>query len=65
MKEDVKGAIKDLDEALGINGNDLQALLMRSQLHASQGDDDQAKADVEKALEDRARPAAGRFACGA
>jgi tetratricopeptide (TPR) repeat protein len=50
MKEDVKGAIQDLDEALGINGNDLQALLMRSQLHASQGDDAKAKADVEKAL---------------
>jgi tetratricopeptide (TPR) repeat protein len=50
MKDDVKGAIQDLDEALGINANDLQALLMRSQLHASQGDDAKAKADVEKAL---------------
>jgi tetratricopeptide (TPR) repeat protein len=50
MQDDVKGAIQDLDEALGINGNDLQALLMRSQLHASQGDDAKAKADVEKAL---------------
>jgi tetratricopeptide (TPR) repeat protein len=50
MQDDVKGAISDLDEALGINGNDLQALLMRSQLHASQGDDAKAKADVDKAL---------------
>jgi tetratricopeptide (TPR) repeat protein len=50
MQDDVKGGIADLDEALGINGNDLQALLMRSQLHASQGDDAKAKADVDKAL---------------
>jgi tetratricopeptide (TPR) repeat protein len=50
MQDDVKGGIADLDEALGINANDLQALLMRSQLHASQGDDAKAKADVDKAL---------------
>jgi tetratricopeptide (TPR) repeat protein len=50
MQDDVKGAIQDLNEALGINANDLQALLMRSQLHASQGDDAKAKADVERAL---------------
>lgn len=50
MKDDIPGAIKDLDEALGINGNDLQALLMRSNLHASEGSDDLAKADVEKLL---------------
>jgi tetratricopeptide (TPR) repeat protein len=50
MKDDIPGAIKDLDEALGINGNDLQALLMRSNLHASQGNDELAKADVDKLL---------------
>jgi tetratricopeptide (TPR) repeat protein len=50
MKEDIQGALKDLDEALAINGNDMQALLMRSNLHASQGNDDLAKADVEKLL---------------
>lgn len=50
MKDDIPGALKDLDEALAINGNDMQALLMRSNLHASQGHDDLAKADVEKLL---------------
>jgi tetratricopeptide (TPR) repeat protein len=50
MKDDIPGAIKDLDEALGINANDLQALLMRSNLHASQGNDELAKADVDKLL---------------
>jgi tetratricopeptide (TPR) repeat protein len=50
MKDDINGALKDLDEALSINGNDLQALLMRSNLHASQGHDEQAKADVDKLL---------------
>jgi tetratricopeptide (TPR) repeat protein len=50
MKDDIPGAIKDLDEALGINANDLQALLMRSNLHASQGHDEQAKADVDRLL---------------
>lgn len=50
MKEDIDGALKDLDEALAINGNDLQALLMRSNLHASQGNDEKAKADVDKLL---------------
>jgi len=50
MKDDIPGALKDLDEALSINGNDLQALLMRSNLHASQGHDEQAKADVDKLL---------------
>ena len=50
MKDDVPGAIKDLDEALAINGNDLPALLMRSNLHASQGNEEQAKADIDKVL---------------
>ena len=48
MKDDVEGAIKDLNEALAINENDPQALLMRSNLLASQGKDDLAKADVDK-----------------
>lgn len=50
MKEDIDGALKDLDEALAINGNDMQALLMRSNLHASKGNDEKAKADVDKLL---------------
>ena len=50
MKDDVPGAIKDLDEALAINANDLPALLMRSNLHASQGNEEQAKADIDKVL---------------
>jgi tetratricopeptide (TPR) repeat protein len=50
MKDDIPGAIKDLDEALNINGNDLQALLMRSNLYASQGNDEKAKADVDRLL---------------
>jgi len=50
MKDDIPGAIKDLDEALSINDKDRQALLMRSNLHASQGHDEQAKADVDKLL---------------
>jgi tetratricopeptide (TPR) repeat protein len=50
MKDDIDGALKDLDEALSINGNDLQALLMRSNLHASQGHEEQAKADVDRLL---------------
>jgi tetratricopeptide (TPR) repeat protein len=50
MKEDLKGAIQDLDAALGINANDLSALMLRSRLHAAEGNDEQAKADVEKAL---------------
>jgi tetratricopeptide (TPR) repeat protein len=50
MKEDIDGALKDLDEALAINGNDMQALLMRSNLHASKGNDEKAKADVDRLL---------------
>jgi len=53
MKEDFKGAIKDLDEALAINANDVGALLMRSRLHAAEGNDEQAKKDVERALRQR------------
>jgi tetratricopeptide (TPR) repeat protein len=50
LKDDVPGAIKDLDEALSLNDRDMQALFMRSRLHASQGHDEQARADVEKLL---------------
>jgi tetratricopeptide (TPR) repeat protein len=50
MKEDIDGALKDLDEALSINGNDLQSLLMRSNLHASRGNDEKAKIDVDRLL---------------
>jgi tetratricopeptide (TPR) repeat protein len=53
MKDDLKAAIMDLDEALKIDPNDLPALLMRSRLHAAEGNDEQAKADVEKALQQR------------
>jgi tetratricopeptide (TPR) repeat protein len=54
MKEDFKGAIEDLNQALTINGNDVAALLMRSRLNSAEGNDQQARADVEKAL--RIRP---------
>jgi tetratricopeptide (TPR) repeat protein len=50
MKDDIPGAMKDLDEALAINGNDPQALLLRSNLNASQGNDEQAKADLDKLI---------------
>jgi tetratricopeptide (TPR) repeat protein len=50
MKDDLKAAIKDLDEALKIDADDLPALLMRGRLHAAEGNDAQAKLDVEKAL---------------
>ncbi|MEX2176248.1 MAG: tetratricopeptide repeat protein [Pirellulaceae bacterium] len=50
MKDDLKAAIKDLDEALKLDSDDLAALLMRSRLHAAEGNDALAKADVEKAL---------------
>jgi tetratricopeptide (TPR) repeat protein len=50
FKDDIPGAVKDLDESLAINGNDLEALLMRSSLLAAQGNDDKAKADIEKLL---------------
>lgn len=51
LKEDLKSAIEDLDDALQINPDDLPALLMRSRLHAAEGHDDKAKADIDKALE--------------
>jgi len=50
MKDDLPGALKDLDEALAINGNDLQALLLRGNVLAAQGNSDKAKADIEKIL---------------
>jgi tetratricopeptide (TPR) repeat protein len=48
MNDDIPGAMKDLDEALGINGNDIEALLLRSNLHVMQGHEDKANADIEK-----------------
>jgi len=54
IKEDTKGALADLGEALSINGNDISALLMRSRLYASEKKDAEAKADLDKAL--RLRP---------
>lgn len=53
MKEDFKGAIADLDQAISINDGDVAALLMRSRLHSVDGNDEQAKADVERALRQR------------
>jgi tetratricopeptide (TPR) repeat protein len=50
MKDDIPGALKDLDESLAINGNDLQALLLRGNVLAAQGNSDKAKADIEKIL---------------
>jgi tetratricopeptide (TPR) repeat protein len=58
-KNEIKLAIKDLDQALQINANDLSALLTRARLNAAEGNDDQAKLDIEKALEiDPDRPQA-------
>lgn len=48
MNDDLPGAMKDLDEALSINANDVEGLLLRSNLHAMQGHEDKASADVEK-----------------
>src|SRR2546430_7152215 len=48
MNDDIPGAMKDLDEALGINANDIESLLLRSNLHVMQGHEDKANADVEK-----------------
>lgn len=53
MKDDFPGAIKDLDQALAINSNDVGALLMRSRLNAAEGNEDLARADVERALRQR------------
>lgn len=50
MKDDLKAAMNDLDEALTIDPDDLGSLLLRSRLHAADGNDAKAKADVEKAL---------------
>jgi len=54
IKEDTKGALEDLGEALSIDANDISALLMLSRLYASEKKDAQAKADLDKAL--RLRP---------
>ncbi len=54
IKDDTKGALEDLGEALSINPNDLSALLMRGRLYAAEKKDALAKADVDKAL--RLRP---------
>ena len=54
LKDDLKGGIADLNEALKIDGNDVASLLMRSGLLAADGKAEEARADVEKAL--RLRP---------
>jgi len=54
IKDDTKGALEDLGQALSINANDISALLMRSRLYASEKKDAEAKADLDKAL--RLRP---------
>jgi tetratricopeptide (TPR) repeat protein len=51
IKEDTKGALEDLGEALSLNDKDIAALLMRSRLYASEKKDAQAKADLDKALQ--------------
>jgi tetratricopeptide (TPR) repeat protein len=48
MMDDLPGAMKDLDEAINVDGDHIPALLMRSNLHAMQGHEDKANADVEK-----------------
>jgi tetratricopeptide (TPR) repeat protein len=50
LKDDLDGAIRDLDEALAIDENDKQALLLRGNLHRAKGNDAQAEADVQKLL---------------
>lgn len=50
LKEDLDGAIRDLDEALAIDENDKQALLLRGNLHRLKGNEAQAEADVQKLL---------------
>lgn len=54
LKDDLKGGIADLNEALKIDGTDVASLLMRSGLLAADGKPEEARADVEKAL--RLRP---------
>lgn len=54
LREDIKGGIEDLNQALKIDGTDVGSLLMRSGLLAADGKTEEAKADVEKAL--RLRP---------
>lgn len=54
IKEDTKGALEDLGEALSINPNEVSALIIRSRLYASEKKDELAKADLDKAL--RLRP---------
>jgi tetratricopeptide (TPR) repeat protein len=54
IKDDSKGALEDLGEALSINPNDLSALLMRGRLYAAEKKLALAKADVNKVL--RVRP---------
>ncbi|MDX1948492.1 MAG: tetratricopeptide repeat protein [Pirellulaceae bacterium] len=50
MKDDLKAAMKDLNDALNIDADDVSALMMRSRLFAADGKDKEAKADIEKAL---------------
>jgi tetratricopeptide (TPR) repeat protein len=54
LKDDIKGGIEDLNQALKIDATDVSSLLMRSGLLAADGKTEEARADVEKAL--RLRP---------
>lgn len=54
LKEDDKGALEDLNEALKIDKNDVLALLFRSDLYDRAGKKEEAKADLDKAV--RLRP---------
>jgi tetratricopeptide (TPR) repeat protein len=49
LKDDVKGGIEDLSEALKIDETDISALVMRSGLLSVEGKAEEAKADIEKA----------------
>jgi tetratricopeptide (TPR) repeat protein len=49
LKDDVKGGIEDLNEALKLDGTDISALVMRSGLLSVEGKAEEAKADIEKA----------------
>jgi tetratricopeptide (TPR) repeat protein len=50
LKDDLKGAIEDLNKALEIDSRDVSSLLMRGRLLAAEGKATEAKADVDKAL---------------
>jgi tetratricopeptide (TPR) repeat protein len=54
LKDDDKGALEDLNEALKLDSNDVLALLFRSDLYDRTGKKEEAKADLDKAV--RLRP---------